>query len=104
MRISGIVPARFLTIVAHVIILIILFWAKVFNALTVCDNLYRQFVDCYVAFLNRHISKGIIQSCLFSFQVFFFFLLNYINLVFNYNKYGTIDFIAEFVLLCIVNK
>lgn len=35
---------------------------------------------------------------------FFFFLLNYINLVFNYNKYGTIDFIAEFVLLCIVNK
>lgn len=34
----------------------------------------------------------------------FFFLLNYINLVFNYNKYGTIDFIAEFVLLCIVNK
>lgn len=102
MRISGIVPARFLTIVAHVIILIILFWAKVFNALTVYKNLYRQFVDCYVAFLNRHISKDIIQSCLFSFQVFF--KLNYINLVFNYNKYGTIDFIAEFVLLCIVNK
>lgn len=34
----------------------------------------------------------------------FFFLLNYINLVFNYNKYGIIDFIVEFVLLCIVNK
>ncbi|KAK3104869.1 hypothetical protein FSP39_012063 [Pinctada imbricata] len=28
MRISGIVPARFLTIVGHIVILIVLFWSK----------------------------------------------------------------------------
>lgn len=42
MRISGIVPARFLTIVAHVIILIILFWAKDDNIKQCLPTTYTQ--------------------------------------------------------------
>ncbi|XP_052712896.1 transmembrane protein 107-like isoform X2 [Crassostrea angulata] len=42
MRISGIVPARFLTIVAHVIILIILFWAKDDNIKQCLPSTYTQ--------------------------------------------------------------
>ena len=42
MRISGLVPARFLTIVAHLVIVIVIFWAKDENIKQCLPSTYTQ--------------------------------------------------------------
>ncbi|VDI07325.1 transmembrane protein 107-like isoform X1 [Mytilus galloprovincialis] len=42
MRISGLVPARFLTIVAHLVIVIVLFWSKEENIKQCLPSSYTQ--------------------------------------------------------------
>lgn len=42
MRISGLVPARFLTIIAHLVIVIILFWSKDENIKQCLPSTYTQ--------------------------------------------------------------
>ena len=50
MRISGLVPARFLTIVAHLVIVIVIFWAKVseYNFEFFFNYLPHTMTHCYL--------------------------------------------------------
>ena len=50
MRISGLVPARFLTIVAHLVIVIVIFWSKVseYNFEVFFDYLPHTMTHCYL--------------------------------------------------------